>query len=329
MMIKKVMMAVTGITVMACFSKCGNADNVNRETNETPVSTSDTNTTRDTTSVNKVEEPEKKIESSTLTYSAWPIKKVDTAVKAFKAKYTGQDRWTILALNRIDEANMHRADTLIIPDTIFADFNLYSPFPSDMPILKDVNKMVIFSYAIQAFAAYEQGKLVYWGPTSMGSKIHPTPTGLHFANWKAKETISTVDDEWKLKWNFNIANKEGVGWHQYALPGYPASHSCLRMLEEQAEWMYSWANQWIVKKQNGQDVVAAQGTPVIVYGAYPFGNRRPWLHLLDDPNANTISQADLEQEIQPHLQRILEQQERRAKVEGGNTQAKDSSVVVP
>jgi hypothetical protein len=325
MIIKRGMIAAAGIAAMVCFSQCGNnTDNANQETNEIPVSTSDTAT--DTT-LNKTEEPQQKIEPLTITYSAWPIKKVDTAVKAFKAKYTGQDRWTILALNRLDEANMHRADTLIIPDTILTDFNLYSPFPFDMPILRAVNKMVIFSYAIQAFAAYEQGRLVYWGPTSMGSKIHPTPTGLHFANWKAKETISTVDDEWILKWNFNIANKEGVGWHQYAMPGYPASHSCLRMLEEQAKWMYSWANQWIVKKQNGLDVVAAQGTPVIVYGAYPFGSRRPWLHLLDDPKANTISEADLEQEIQPHLQRIMEQQERRAKVEGGNVPAKDSSAV--
>lgn len=308
------MIAVAGITVMACISGCGNKDNGNDE-----VTAGSSGTTQ---TVNKADEPEKKAEPIAVTYTAWPIKKVDTAVKAFKAKYTGQDRWTILALNRIDEANMRRADTLIIPDTIFADFNLYSPFPSDMSILKDVNKMVIFSYAIQAFAAYEHGKLVYWGPTSMGAKIHPTPTGLHFANWKAKETISTVDDEWKLKWNFNIENKEGVGWHQYALPGYPASHSCLRMLEEQAKWMYSWANQWIVK---GENTVLAQGTPVIVYGAYPFGSRRPWLHLLNDPKANTIPQADLEKEIQPHLQRILEQQERRAQVEGGRAPAKDSS----
>jgi hypothetical protein len=30
-----------------------------------------------------------------------------------------------------------------------------------------------------------------------------------------------------LRWNFNIENKLGVGWH--SLPGYPASHSCLRL----------------------------------------------------------------------------------------------------
>jgi hypothetical protein len=38
-----------------------------------------------------------------------------------------------------------------------------------------------------------------------------------FTNWKAEETTS--DDEWDLRWNFNIENKLGVGWHQYSLQG--------------------------------------------------------------------------------------------------------------
>jgi hypothetical protein len=53
-----------------------------------------------------------------------------------------------------------------------------------------------------------------------------------FTNWKAEETTSTFNDE-GLKWNFNIANKLGVGFHQYSLPGYP-SHSCLRLQERDA-----------------------------------------------------------------------------------------------
>ena len=255
-------------------------------------------------------------EAVDIHYSAYPLKGVDTAVKLFKKRYTPEQQWIILALNRLDGGNIKRADTLIVPDTVLPDLSFYSPFPSEMPQLKDVNKLVVFSYPIQAFAAYEKGKRVFWGPTSMGSKIHPTPTGLHFANWKAKETISTVNDEWKLKWNFNIENKEGVGWHQYAMPGYPASHSCLRMLEEQAKWMYTWADQWIVKS----DAVIAQGTPVIVFGAYPFGTRRPWLHQLENPKATEITEKALEQEIQPHLQRILEQQQRRDGVLAGKQQ---------
>jgi len=244
----------------------------------------------------------------TIRYHAYPIKGVDSAVKTFRKNYTAEQRWMILALNRADNGTFGRIDTLIIPDTILPDLNAYSRFPAEIPMLRDVNKIAIFSYPIQAFAAYEKGKRVYWGPTSMGSKIHPTPTGLHFANWKAKETISTVNDEWKLKWNFNIENKEGVGWHQYSMPGYPASHSCLRMLAEQAQWMYSWAEQWILQDNN---TLLAQGTPVIVYGAYPFGSRRPWRNMLEDPKANEISVQDLEKEIEPYLQRIIEQQRRR------------------
>ena len=251
---------------------------------------------------------EKRIDVS---YSAWPIKGVDTAVESFKKKFGTEDQYKILAINRIDIANIKRADTLIIPDKILGNFIDYSPFPLSLSKLNDVDKIVFFSYATQSFAAYEKGKLVYSGPTSMGTKIHPTPTGLYFANWKAEETISTVDDEWKLKWNFNVENKEGIGWHQYAMPGYPASHSCLRMLETDAKWMYEWADQWIVEGENN---VLAQGTPTVVFGAYPFGARRPWLHLLDNPKANEISKEDLAKELEPLLPRIMEQQNKRKAV---------------
>ncbi len=91
--------------------------------------------------------------------------------------------------------------------------------------MKNIDKIIFFSYPTQVFATYENGDLVYTGPTNMGRKKDPTPTGLFYSNWKAEETTSTFNDEWDLKWNFNIENKLGVGWHQYSLPGYPASHS--------------------------------------------------------------------------------------------------------
>jgi hypothetical protein len=54
----------------------------------------------------------------------------------------------------------------------------------------------------------------------MGREKDQTPTGLFFTNWKAEETTSTFNDEW-VKMNYNIIN--WVGFHQYSLPGYPAS----------------------------------------------------------------------------------------------------------
>src|SRR5690606_1839885 len=119
----------------------------------------------------------------------------------------------------------------------------------------------------------------------MGRKSSKTPTGLFFTNWKSKRSVSTVDDEWILKWNFNVHNKWGVGFHEYALPGYPASHSCMRLLSEDAQFLYNWADQWILKNDQVQ---LAHGTPVIIFGAYPFGEPRPWFKMVADPKALDI-----------------------------------------
>ena len=112
---------------------------------------------------------------------------------------------------------MGQADTLIVPNKLESNFRL-THHSLNMLRLWLQYQNCVFSYPIQAYALYENGKLVKWGPTSMGSKAHQTTRGLHFTNWKGKEIISTVSDEWKLKWNFNIANHEGIGWHQYSMP---------------------------------------------------------------------------------------------------------------
>jgi lipoprotein-anchoring transpeptidase ErfK/SrfK len=240
------------------------------------------------------------------------IKGNDSALRVFKKRYTAQQQHIILALNRIDFDNFNKADSLVVPDSVWSDINSYTPFPLKIKQLAPVNKMVFFSYPIQAFAAYENGNLVRWGPSSMGSKVHPTPTGLSFTNWKAEEHVSTADDEWLLRWNFNIRNKEGIGWHQYTMPGYPASHSCLRLLENDARWLYDWADQWLIEKDHH---VLAEGTPVIVYGAYDYTAEKPWFALLKDPKANHIAEADLINVFKPHLEKILQAQQKRKEVE--------------
>ncbi len=212
-----------------------------------------------------------------------------------------------LAVNRTDKSHFKKMDTVLVPKDPSGDIVYYLPFPLYVSYLKDVEKIVFFSYPTQTFAAYEYGELVRTGQTNMGSRRHQTPTGLFFTNWKAKKTISTVNDEWELKWNFNIANKAGVGWHQYTLPGYPASHSCLRLTENDAKYLYNWADQWVVENKTK---ILKKGTPVIVFGAYDFDGPKPWLKLIDDPHALDISEKELQQITQPFLNEILEEQKR-------------------
>ncbi len=214
----------------------------------------------------------------------------------------------VTAVNRTDASNLIKMDSILIPTDFTGDKIFYLPFPLKVNYLKDVSKILIFSYPTQTFAAYENGILTYSGPTNMGRKKDKTPTGLFFTNWKAEETTSTFNDEWDLKWNFNIENKLGVGFHEYELPGYPASHSCLRLLEKDAKFLYNWADQWILEDK---ETVLVKGTPVVVFGSYDFDAPKPWLQLVQNPKALDISEAEVEKQSTAFLKTILDQQKIR------------------
>jgi hypothetical protein len=255
--------------------------------------------------VRKYEKPKE------FTYSIWSLKN-DSVRKVFKSKFSTSELAIIVALNRIDKNTLQQADSLLIPTEFDDDFLAYSPFPYALLKLEVVPKIAIFSYPLQAYGLYEYGELVKWGPTSLGSKEHPTPTGLFFTNWKGEEVQSTVDDEWILRWNFNIANKDGVGWHQYKLPGYPASHSCLRLLEDDAKWMYDWADEWILEDEN---TVLAKGTPVIVFGKYDFNGKSIIFKLINDSKAISITEKELNDLVSKHLPEIIKEQKNRENIE--------------
>ena len=214
----------------------------------------------------------------------------------------------VTAINRTDKKNLAKQDSIVIPSDFSGDVVYYLPFPLEINYLADVSKVLLFSYPTQTFAAYENGVLVYSGPTNMGRKKDKTPTGLFYTNWKAEETTSTFNDEWDLKWNFNIENKLGVGFHEYELPGYPASHSCLRLLEKDAKFLYDWADQWVLADK---ETVKVKGTPVIVFGSYDFEEPKPWLQLVKNPKSLDISIAEVEKQTAPFLKAILEQQQIR------------------
>ena len=216
----------------------------------------------------------------------------------------------VLALNRVDAVNLKKLDSIVVPTDFSGDLEYYMPFPLEVATLSEVSKIILFSYATQAFATYEYGVLTHTGPTSLGREKDKTPTGLFFTNWKAEETISTFNDEWELKWNFNIENKLGVGFHEYELPGYPASHSCLRLLEKDAKMLYEFADQWELESA---EKVKLKGTPVIVFGSYDFKNPKIWNTLPQDAKALSITEAALETAISPYLPSILKEQTKREK----------------
>lgn len=262
----------------------------------------ETNTTKETTSTPK----KKAIEYKKPKSVEYHFEKTKEWLKVNEADSTKAA--IVYAINRTDKKNLAKKDSIIVPSDFSGDLVYYLPFPLHVNALSEVSKIIIFSYPTQTFAAYENGELVYTGPTNMGRKKDQTPTGLFFTNWKAEKTTSTFNDEWDLKWNFNIENKLGVGFHEYELPGYPASHSCLRLLEKDARYLYKFADEWILKDKEN---VKVKGTPVVVFGSYNFDGTKPWYALVTDPKALDISEAEIENQTSPFIQKILDNQKLR------------------
>lgn len=211
----------------------------------------------------------------------------------------GADKFAaMLKLNRIDRKHVRAGNLLVIPSAN-ADLISFAPFPLQLEVAQNIPKLILVSRRVQAFGAYESGKLVRWGPTSTGKKSTPTPAGLYHANWKSKQTRSSVNASWILPWCFNLDNFGGVSFHQFDLPGYPASHGCVRLLEEDAKWIYDWADQWTLSKTDQS--ILAFGTPVLIFGDYRYGEKPVWTRLAEDPAATAISIAETEIALNQHL----------------------------
>jgi len=175
--------------------------------------------------------------------------------------FTTWQRAILEKLNRADTTHLPRLRELVVPLQWPEDELAYSPFPGRHPGMAGFAKALVVDQSWQAFAAYERGLLARWGPVSTGRRASPTPAGWFRLNWRSRGRHSTVDPAWFMKWYFNFDNTAGLALHSYALPGYPASHGCIRLLERDAIWLYEWGG---------------EGTPLLVAGRYEYAGRPPW-----------------------------------------------------
>jgi hypothetical protein len=233
--------------------------------------------------------------------SAHAFRRVNESAWGRRAALDSAELLTVLKINRID-AGHARGRQLLVPDSIGQELS-YRPFPDSIPGLTGIPKFVLVSRRVQAFGAYEDGRLVRWGPTSTGKEATPTDSGLFFTNWKSKRAISTDDPSWILDWYVNFIALKGVAFHEYELPGRPASHGCVRLLEVDARWVFQWADQWVPGRGR---MVKEYGTPVLVMGEYDYTAPAPWTRLAENPDADRVTTDEVEAALRPHLTLLAE-----------------------
>jgi hypothetical protein len=215
--------------------------------------------------------------------------------------------------NRRDVDHIRPKVEVAVPRPPF-DFAAYSPFPMELGCLADIPKAILVSLRVQAFGAYESGRLVRWGPVSTGASKHQTPAGLYHTNWRSRRKVSTLDSHWIMPWYFNLHTSMGVAFHQYAVPGRPQSFGCIRLLGEDARWIYSWAEAWIPPRVSGGPP-RAFGTPVVVFGSYDYGSPPPWRGLALDPSAADVDSGSLEKALDHYLVVLQQRVAQRLRLE--------------
>lgn len=163
-------------------------------------------------------------------------------------------RWkTVAKINRISPERIKEGMTLKVPlDWHAAEQN--APVPQELPGLE--GKLLLIDLRTQAFGAYENGALVLWGPISSASgrkecldkrrkkKACKTPTGGFCVTEKDKDHVSKKypppNGGSPMKYGMRFYGDYWI--HAGVLPGHPDSHGCIRALEEDAQWLFQWAN---------------------------------------------------------------------------------------
>ena len=97
--------------------------------------------------------------------------------------------------------------------------------------------MAVVSLNKQRVSIYAGGNKVLQAPVSTGQKGYETPAGIYSVIEKNREHYSNLYDDAAMPFMQRLT-WSGIALHAGALPGYPASHGCIRMPHEFAEQLF-------------------------------------------------------------------------------------------
>ena len=201
-------------------------------------------------------------------------------------------RKVLFTLNRKEFKFFRVGDSVIVPDIFSKDVRIYSCFPQCYPGAKDIKKIIMVSNKLQCYACYEYGKLVRFAAANTGKEKTPTYPGRYGLSWKERMRHSSIDSSWIMPFDWNFHKYAGNGMHQFEMPGRPVSHSCIRQLMDDAEWMFKWGEG--EKKDSTGKPKYLTGTPLIIIDIFNFSRKHygPWADLTN--NKDSILKLPLE-----------------------------------
>lgn len=207
----------------------------------------------------------------------WKYRKADSNMSAYR---------TFTTLNRKELRFIRVGSSVVVPDTILKDLKAYSVFPQYYPGAANIPKLIMVSNRFMSYACYENGKLIRFAACNPGKEKTPSYPGRYAMNWKDKLHRSSIDSSWVMPFTFNFHSEAGSAFHQFEMPGYPASHSCIRQFIEDAEWLFSWGRG--IRKDSTGKLMPMSGTPVVIIDHYNFNKDKGRLWMKVHSNKDSI-----------------------------------------
>jgi len=158
------------------------------------------------------------------------------------------DRGIVMRINRMN-TRLYPGLTIAVPDNLEeADIMDFSPFPLNLPAPDE--KVVIVDPVNNAWGAYdEDGTLLRWGPASSGANFckdidrecHTHSGSFRVYSLGSSDCFSTKfplpNGGAPMPYCMYFENGQALHGEPNGLPGYNASHGCVRLYVNDAEWL--------------------------------------------------------------------------------------------
>ncbi len=169
------------------------------------------------------------------------LQKGETLESLFNARWLD-----VVRFNRVDRRHVYPGIYIKAPKQL-EDIKNFTPMPQYYQPAESDAKFILVNLSEQFLGAYEYGRLVFSTPIATGEKGNETPNGefrITVFESQHKSSLYFVEKTNKpypmhYGLRFHISKKGIAFWiHGRDLPGYPASHGCIGLYDEQMQKKY-------------------------------------------------------------------------------------------
>jgi hypothetical protein len=165
----------------------------------------------------------------------------------------------VLRFNRLDRRHFIGGRSIKVPENL-EDLKDFSPLPENYPDAEEEEKFILIDQTEMYLGAYEHGKLVFSYPVAVGIEKHRVPNGefkIDAADRKHQSNLYTVEEigrpypmHYGLRFyvDKSIETTPSYFIHGRDVPGYPASHGCIGLYDEEMQIDYYSAHDRKVNK---------------------------------------------------------------------------------